>query len=285
MLKINIARVVPPRFAAYLLGIIPGLFFESSVAIGEPHLAASVIARAREIYPFGPYGLLIALLASGLFIGQGFLLIAWIADLLIASTFALWQYAVRTTFDSNWLYQRIAKLQGTLPRQNAFIRVLGRVYWPRRHKFFFEARPILKCLYIATKQLLKTRYGIERGFHGEENEWGVWYAVLGKSPKVFQEAPIVSRCFLACGLAGFTALYALPPLRHRYFVALSVVFAFPGLITMVNLARWKFNPVKRSLERLQSVLLELSEAKNTTGKPKSDSNEDSRPTVSAEDEG
>src|SRR6202030_3252468 len=98
MIKIDLSKVIPPRLGAYLLGIVPGMFFESSIAIGNPHFAASVLSRVRDIYPFGPYALLAAFLASCLLIGQGFIIMAWFADLLIASVFALWRYAIRITF-------------------------------------------------------------------------------------------------------------------------------------------------------------------------------------------
>jgi len=128
------------------------------------------------------------------------------------------------------------------------------MFWGRRHNFSFEARPILKCLYIATKQLLKTQYGIDRTFDRDESEWGVWYMVLGKPLKDFGEASMVAKTFLGTGLAGLTALYALQSLRIRYFLALSLVFTFAGLFMSVNLALWRFSPAKSSLARLRSVL-------------------------------
>ena len=41
MIKIDLSKAVSPRLAAYFLGLIPGLFFESSLAIGDPHFALS----------------------------------------------------------------------------------------------------------------------------------------------------------------------------------------------------------------------------------------------------
>jgi hypothetical protein len=233
MIRIDISRAIPPRLATYLLGIIPGVFFEASVAIGNPRFAVSVLSRVRDIYLFGPYALLVLLLASSLFVGQGFFLAAWIVDLIIASAFALWRFAI-----------------------------------PRRENSF-AARPVLKCLYIAVQRLLRVRYGIDRRFggHWDDGEWRVWYSALGKPLKEFNEASMSSRTFLGCGLAGFTALYASPPLRAWYFVALCLIFTFAGCFSSVDLARWKFDPVRWSMARLRSVLLELSEASTLTEKP------------------
>jgi hypothetical protein len=121
--------------------------------------------------------------------------------------------------------------------------------------------------------LLRARYGIDRRFCGQwdDGEWGVWYSALGKPLKEFKEASMSSRTFLGCGLAGLTALYASPPLRGRYFVALCLIFTFVGCFASVDLAWWKFDPVRRSMARLRSVLLELSEASTVTEKPNSDS--------------
>jgi hypothetical protein len=270
----------PPIFVrqdlqkSHLLGIIPGVFFESSIALGHPQFATSLISRVQNIYPFGPFALLVIFLASALFIGQGFFLLAWIVNLLIISVFALWRYAIKITLGSEWLYRTFAKLQGTRPKQNVFVRALGKaMFWGRRRNFSLEARPILKCLYIATKQLLKTQYGIDRTFRHDESEWRVWYAVLGKPLKDFREASMGARTFLGSGLAGLTALYVLPSLRVRYFFALSLIFMFVGLFMSVDLALWKFSPVRWSLVRLRSVLLELSELKSTSKKQESESAE------------
>ena len=274
MIKIDLARTIPPRLAAYLIGIVPGVFFESSIAIGNTHLATSAISRVREIYPFGPYALLALFLASGLLIGQGFIITAWIADLLIAFVFALWRYSIRVTLGSQWLYRYFAKLQGIPPKQNLLLRSLSRlIFRARGREFSSAARPVLKCLHVAVRRLLKVRYGIDSSDVGQwdDSEWGTWYSVLGKRLKEFQEAGMASRTFLGCGLAGLTALYASPPLRGRYFIALCLIFTFAGCFLSVNLLRWRTNPVRRSTVRLQSVLLELSEASTISDRRNSDS--------------
>jgi hypothetical protein len=274
MIKVDLSKAIPPRLVTYLLGIVSGVFFESSIAIGNPLFAASVVSRVREIYPFGPYALLALFIASGLLIGQGFFLAAWIVDIVIAFVFVLWRYAIRVTLGSEWLYRSFVKLQGNPPKQNSFVRLLNRlILWARRRGFSIKARPVLKCLHLAVRRLLKVRYGID-GNHGlqlDDSEWGVWYSVLGKPMKRFQEAAMASRTFLACGLAGLTALYASPALRGRYFIALSLIFTFAGCFGSVELLRWRIDPAKSGTARLQSVLLELREATDVTEKQDSDS--------------
>ncbi|MGB8949424.1 MAG: hypothetical protein WCC05_10485 [Candidatus Sulfotelmatobacter sp.] len=271
MIKVDISRVIPPRLGTYLLGIIPGVFFEASIAIGNPHFAVSVLSRVRDIYPFGPYALLVLFLTAGLFIGQGFFLAAWIVERVIAAAFGLWRYGIRNTFGSQWAYRSFAKLQGIPPKQNLFIRWLGRVIsWARGSEFSSEARPVLKCLYVAVRRRLKVRYGIAFDGQSDEGEWRAWYTVLGKPLKGFNEAALYARTCLGCGLAGFTALYTFPQLREQYFAALCLIFTFVGCFASVDLVRWRFNPVLRSLARLRSVSLELSEASTLAEKPDGD---------------
>jgi hypothetical protein len=270
MIKIDLSKAIPSRLGTYLLAAIPGALFESCIAVGDTHLAASVIARVQEIYPFGPYALLVLFLASALFIGQGFILAAWVADLLMAFGFKLWRYAIRNTLGSLWLYRSFGKLQGIPPKRNIFIRSLSRIiFWARGRDFSFESRPALKCLRVATERLLNARYGIETSWDAPQwdgSEWSVWYSTLGKPLKGFKEASLAGRTSLACGLAGFTALYVSPALRGRYSIAWCALLTFAGCFISVDLARWTSNPVRWTAARLKSIMLELSEVKSNSEK-------------------
>ena len=263
MIKVDLSRVVSPRFGLYLLGVIPGVFFESCAAIGNPCSVVSVIGRVHEVYPFGSYALFLMFLASSLFIGSGFLLVAWIVQLLISLGLRLWHFGIRITFASQWMYRWFGKLQGTPPKRSAFVRSLSKlIFWARGRELLTEARPVLRCLHTATTQLLRRRYGIELA--PDDGAWGIWPSVVGKPLKPLQEGTMGARTLLGCGLAGFTALYIAPALRERYFVALCSVFAVSGLLSSFSLAFWNFNPVRGSLLRLRSVLSELEEGTTAT---------------------
>lgn len=244
MIKIDLSKAVHPRFALYLLGLIPGLFFQLSISVGNPHFVVSVMDRLREIYPFGPYALLTLFIASSLFVGSGFFLAAWIVQRLVFLGVGLWRFVIRATFGSQWLYRRFSKLQGNPPKQTVFIRLLSKlIFWARLREFPASARPVLECLHIATKQLLNKGYGIELTGHTQNGDnWSVWYSVLGYPVKWVQEGILTSRTCLGCGLAGFTALYASPALRERYFIALCSAFALPSLLVSFDLAFWNFDP-------------------------------------------
>jgi hypothetical protein len=76
MIKIDASNVLPKRLGTYLLGIIPGLVFELSVAFGGPLLAHQMIDRVKQVYPFQRYALLLLFAASCLVVGQTFFLLA-----------------------------------------------------------------------------------------------------------------------------------------------------------------------------------------------------------------
>src|SRR5579872_5182960 len=126
MVKIDVSNAIPKRLGTYLAGIIPGLVFELSLAFGDPHLANLTIDRAKQVYPFQPYALLILFVASSLVVGQTFFLLAWFADLLIGSVYGFKWYFIRATFGSNWLYLAVGRLRGLPPKRNIFVRSLSR---------------------------------------------------------------------------------------------------------------------------------------------------------------
>lgn len=109
MIKIDVSNAVPKRLGTYLLGIIPGLLFELSLAFGDPRLAHSMIDRAKQIYPFQPYALLILFAGSCLVVGEAFFLLSWFADLLIGSVYGFNRYVIRATFGSDWLYRAFGR--------------------------------------------------------------------------------------------------------------------------------------------------------------------------------
>ena len=50
MIKIDASRLVPKRLGTYLLGLIPGMVFELSVAFGDPLMTHQMIERVKQVY-------------------------------------------------------------------------------------------------------------------------------------------------------------------------------------------------------------------------------------------
>ena len=271
MIKIDVSNAIPKRLGTYLLGIIPGLLFELSLAFGDPHLVQLMIDRAKQIYPFQPYALLILFVASCLVVGQTFFLLSWFTIVLLGSVYGFKRYFIRATLGSDWLNRAFGRWQAIPPKQNIFIRSLSRmVFWERRKRFAFEVRPVLDCQRLAATQLLIRRYGItpRKGLSGSVDlEWQVWLSVLGKQPPWSREAFLTMRTFLGCGLAGLSALYISPALRNYYFVVISAVFVAYGCAQSWSFAKLRYDPMRQSLARLVSLLVELAETNTSMKTP------------------
>jgi hypothetical protein len=106
MIKIDLSKVIPKRLGTYLLGFIPGVVFELTVAFGDPVMAHRMIERVKDVYPFQGYALLALFAASCLVVGQTFFLLAWFTDWTIEFLYrTYWFLILHLTLGSNWLYK------------------------------------------------------------------------------------------------------------------------------------------------------------------------------------
>ncbi len=231
MIKIDASNVIPKRLGTYLLGSIPGLVFELSVAYADPLLAHQMIERARQVYLFQGYALLVLFLVSCLIVGQTFFLLAWFFDWFIDFLYRVQRYSLlHLTLGSDWLYKAVGRLQGIPPKRN--VRHLWRiVMWARMKKVPFETRPVLKCQRMAATRLLKRKYGVtpSKGqWDWVDQEWQAWLAVLGKAPTGFREAFLTMRTFLGTGFAELVAMYVEPALRNWYFGTMTGTLLLAG---------------------------------------------------------
>lgn len=266
MIKVDLSKAFSPRLVIYLVSIIPGLLFEASIAIGSPETARSVIADLGKVFPFPPYALLIFFVASAFVIGHVFLLLAWFAELLLSAIFWAWRTAIRITFGSHTFYNWLAKIQQPPAKRGFFVRLYSRaVFAARMPRRFERAQTVMKCLALASEELLKKRYGIDvmDSLSHNREEWHVWFSVLGKPLKSVSEGMTMMRASLGCGLAGYLALPFAPRLRTWYFLGACSVFAITGLYMTWSQLRWRTDPVKVNFLRLQSVLLDLAEVENS----------------------
>jgi hypothetical protein len=267
MIKVDFSKAFSPRLVPYLASVIPGLFFEASVAIGAPEIVRSIICDLRQTFPFPPYAILICFIASGFLLGHVFMLLAWFAELLLGAAYRAWWFAIRITFGSHTFYKWLAKIQQPPNKRGFLVRLFSwAVFAARVSKRYERARPVMKCLGLASKELLKKRYGIdvEDSLSPDGEEWHVWYSVLGKPLKRLSEGIIVTRISLGCGLAGFLTLPFAPSLWRWYFLGACGVFTATGLYMTWSQFRWKTDPVLLNHLRLQSVLLDLAEVGGAT---------------------
>ena len=268
MIKIDAAKLFPKRLGAYLLGFIPGVVFELTVAFGDPVMAHRMIERVKDVYPFQGYALLALFAASCLVVGQTFFLLAWFTDWIIDFLYRAQRYLIlHMTLGSHWLYKAVGKLQGMPPKM--YFRHLWRpIMWARGKKVPFEIRPILRCQRMAATQLLKRKFGVtpSKGqWEWVDQEWHAWLAVLGKVPTGLRESFLTMRIVLGCGIAELAALYIVTALQNRYFVTMSTVLFAAGCFQSFTFVRMRSEP-RASLTRLRTLMEELTEVSRTTSK-------------------
>jgi hypothetical protein len=262
MIKVDLSKAFSPRLVAYLVSLIPGLFFEASVALGAPEIAKSIISGIRQVFPFPPYAILICFIVSAFVIGHVFMQLAWLVELLMSAAYWVWQFGIRITFGSHTFYKWLVKIQQPPNKRGFFVRLFSwAIFAARMPKRYVRARPVMTCLGLASKELLKKRYGIDviESLSPNGEEWHVWYSVLGKPLKRVAEGITIMRTSLGCGLAGFLTLPFAPSLWTWYFLGACGVFTATGLYMTWSQIRWRTDPVKLNLLRLQSVLLDLAE--------------------------
>ena len=120
MIKIDASNFIPKRFGTYLLGIIPGFFFETTLAFGDPALSLQLINRVRQVYPFHGYALLTAFVVPRLIVGETFYLLAWFFDWMVDLGYRGLRYFVfDLTLGSHWLYKAVGRWQGMPPKPSA----------------------------------------------------------------------------------------------------------------------------------------------------------------------
>ena len=273
MIKIDASNVIPKRLGTYLLGIIPGLVFELSIAYADPSFAHQMIERATQVYPLQGYALLVLFLASCLIVGQTFFLLAWFFDWLTDFLYRAQRYLLlHLTLGSDWFYKAVGRLQGMPPKRN--VRHLWRIImWARMKKTPFEIRPVLKCQRMAATRLLKRKYGVapSKGqWEWVDQEWQAWLAVLGKAPIGFREAFLTMRTFLSVGFAQLVAMYVEPALRNWYFGTMTGTLLLAGCFQSLSLAKRRGDPMRFSLTRLLMLMEELAETSSGAAEGKED---------------
>ena len=288
MIKIDASNIIPKRLGAYLLGIIPGFFFEMTLAFGDPALAHRFVDRVRQIYPFQGYVLLMLFAVSCLFVGQTFYFLAWFFDWLIDFIYRRLRYFVlHLTLGSDWLYKAVGQWQGT--RRRPGVRYVWRlVMWARKKKVPFEIRPILICQRRAALQLLRRKYGVilpKTPSSSNDEEWQTWLSVLGKVPIGLRDSFLLMRVSLACSFGELATLYLCAELRNRYFITMCGTLLLAGILQTALFVRRRNEPIRRSLTTLALIVEELAELSSLAVEKKTKSSSDPSLMLQGKDDG
>ena len=263
MIHLDLSKPPSLRLFVYLLALLPGIFFLTSVALGNPPLGKSAIQQISGIYPFPSYGLVLILLGVGFAIGEAVTILSWLIELVLIGVCRLPPAAFRKLFGGQRLYIFFGKYQGVPPKNTVIIRILWKLIQAARTQppDTQEAKSVRFCLVAATEQLLKKRYGIGSARATGPNglEWQVWFSVLGKPIRPLVEGRNLGRVLLATGIAGFLSIRFAPGLSDPYYLSLCALFAFAGVWSAFSIYFQFRHPVKANATRLRSVMLELQE--------------------------
>jgi hypothetical protein len=234
-----LSNVIPPKTYTYLTAIIPGLFFEVSILLGNPEYVCQLVQKSRAAVALDRYMLLAAALFLAFVIGNGFmLLVSLIQRLLILvhrvraflwRQFCKWPLVPFT----NWIRQK--------------------PFWKKRlwvHEFgnyvVEQAAPgrppipeaLRKCWARFARPILETVYRIKPE-ELDQDEWDVLYGTLGTRAPTDYRGSVFMIASEATGWCGFAAAFFAPSLRSRYYLGFAVVLVFAGILHDWYVARWQ----------------------------------------------
>jgi len=219
-----ISNVLPPRTYELLFALLPGIFFEISILLGNPALICDLVARAQDGFGLGHYAMLGLALVLAFIIGNAFMLLVIL----------------------------IQRLLGYLYRLRAFL-------WDQ----LFQKRPLgqppdedaRKCWALLARRLLQDQYGIELEDIGQD-EWNVLYLTLVTPTMMDVRGNILMIASEAMGWCGLTATLFAHALWNRYYVAFSVLLIAAGLLHDWHMAGNLNNPRFLGFLKIRALLRE-----------------------------
>src|SRR5208282_893094 len=161
----------------YLTALIPGLFFEVSILLGNPELVGIHLAKTQHAIPLSPYLQLVIALFLAFIIGTAFMLFVGFIQLLLCylhrpllimkEEFTRWALLPLL----NWLarFHFFARRQRFYRLRN---RVAARAADPERPE-----RVATKAWHRLARKLLQQRYGLE--LLDLDEEWELFFWSIG----------------------------------------------------------------------------------------------------------
>ncbi len=246
MIQVDLSKAPHPRVAAYLVGLLPGLFLEISVALGNGFLLARYLAL-----PLNRYILLAIAIIFAYIIGNAALMFVWLLIFMVFNpTYRLWRRASRLlwTVIRNWAQRRLA---GTKAKRRAMLFALyERPFKPRRH---LEA--LGRVHFSLVQKVVESQYGITGP--DVKHDWQYWAAVLDRPSRRELRGDLLAMACQACGWAGLAAITLAPQLLNSRFVAFCIFLVSYGCLINLDIVRRQLNPEARATLRIHVLLNQL----------------------------
>jgi hypothetical protein len=240
MVNIDLSKVLPSRAHEYLVGLVPGLFFVLSLAIGNPDLIARLAANSARSLTLGPFVMLGATLFLAFVIGNGFILVVSLIQYLFGFLYQF-KLLVYRLF-CKWPLQQITRWLLTKPRwQRPWLGHFNTRVVITAAVGFQDWRRFTRCWFVLARRLLRVRYGMEpRDL--KDGDWEVLYRTLGTvKPEEIRGSSMMIACH-ATGWAGLVATQIAPFLRNKYYIGFDLFLIFNGLLHDYYVAKIRVDP-------------------------------------------
>ncbi|MGC0779024.1 MAG: hypothetical protein WCD68_17625, partial [Candidatus Acidiferrum sp.] len=227
MLNLDVSKAVPRTALVYLTALIPGLFFEVSILLGNPELVGNHLAKTQHAIPLSPYLELAIALFLAFILGNAFMLFVGLIQLLMC-----YMHRLRLVLKeelTRWallpLLNRLFRFRFFASRQRFNLlrnRVAKRVADPERPE-----RVATQAWHRLAGKILQQRYGLDLRDLTEEWEFLFWS--IGTPTDVEWRGHLLMIASEATGWCGLVATLLAPALGNRYYLALCLLFILLGV--------------------------------------------------------
>lgn len=278
MLNVDVSKAIPRSTLAYLTALIPGLFFEVSILLGNPELVSDHLTKTQHAIPLSPYLQLAVALFLAFIVGNAFMLFVAVIQYLLCFFHAL-RLMLREEFARwpllpllNWL-AKFRFFAGRASFHGLRARIAHRAADPDK-----PARLATRAWHRLARKLLQDRYGID--LSAVEEEWEFLFWSLGTPTDVEWRGHLLMIASEATGWCGLVASLLAPALRNRYYLALCALLILTGLHNDYFVAGRRTDPVSLAMGRTRALLREYEKdrgAKPQSQKPPEDSDKSDPP--------
>ena len=234
MLHVDVSKLVPDRAYYYIAPVLPGLFFEVSVALANPSLAREFVAHSEYALWHAHYlTIFIALViafAAGFGATMFVSLLTWFLSRTRGFLASAWQNLCARAL--RMLSRPPKKVAPSPPRPSRWRRRLQ--YYFARHAFSNrqDFSDIQHCWRTVAHELLRQRYGFEELelLRLDARDWRVLYWTLALPTREERTPSITVIASHAAGWLGLAAARFAPILKNRWYIGFCSLLILSGLI-------------------------------------------------------
>jgi hypothetical protein len=265
MIKIDVSRALPVSALRHLIALIPGFSSLAFIALGNPTLAAHLIAQLQIAVPFGKYATLFAMI-----------FLAFLAGVTFFNFVLLIQYLLQGVYGPLRWVKEFLRARALLPLLNHLLKIpipqpnspapkpkprwlmdlrartIQQVFSPEA-----TTRAVFRWWHALAAQLFRIRYGLK---DDDLAEIGSWQPMVGVLTTPTREELRGSAMMIAMHATGWSALAAsrfAPTLRVPWFYLFAFFLIGTGLLHDFGVARLRNNPLQAGALHLRALLREF----------------------------